>query len=109
MKYLLSIFFTFSIIVNVVAGNINDKITIASNAKTDKLEIKYKSNYKRNLKANVVIIDEEGEQVRSFKCNIIKGSNTICMQDALDLKEGIYTVELTVKNKKSSTKLVLFK
>ena len=109
MKFLLTIFLSFIFIANACAGVSKNKITIGSNATTSKLEIKFISNYKKNLQGNVVITDAEGKEVRSFQCDIIKGSNAICMKDALDLKEGTYTVELKVKNKKSSTKLVLFK
>ena len=108
MKFILTIFLSFIFIATACAGDSKNKITIVSNAKTCKLEIKFISNYKKNLQRNVVIIDVEGNEVKSFKCILIKGSNTISMQDALDLKEGIYTNELEVKNKKSSTKFVLF-
>ena len=108
MKFILTIFLSFIFIATAFAGDSKNKITIGSNAKTSKLEIKFISNYKKNLQGNVIIIDAEGTEVNSFKCNLIKGSNAISMQDALDLKEGIYTVELEVKNKKSSLKFVLF-
>ena len=91
------------------AGNSLSRIRIVSNAKTSCLEIKFFSNNKKNLQGNVVIIDAAGNNVRSFRCEIVKGSNAVCLQDALNLKEGIYTVELNVKKRKSSTKFVLFK
>ena len=109
MKCIFSIFLSFILTASVYAGSINDKITIGSNAKTSKLEIKYNSNYKKNLQANVIILDAEGNEVEAFICKIFKGANAVCMQDALNLKEGIYTVALTVKNKTFTTKFVLFK
>ena len=91
-----------------IAGITREKITISSNAKTSTLEIKFNSTYKKNLKANVAIINAEGEKVSAFKCEIVKGLYVVSLQEALKLKEGIYTVEMTVKKRKSSTKFVLF-
>ena len=90
------------------AYNLSDKIKIGSNAKTSKLEIRCNSKRTKILKANVVIINANGKEVRAFKCDIKKGKNAVCMQDALTLDEGIYTVKMMIKNKTSSTKLVLF-
>ncbi len=109
MKFILSIFFTFVFVAAANADNLSDKIKIGSNAKTSELEIRYNSNSKRNITANVVITDAEGKAVGAFTCEIKKGSNAVCLHDALNLKEGIYTVKMTTKNKISSTKIVLFK
>ena len=108
MKFIFSIFFSFIFVASADANNLSDKIKIGSNAKTSELEIKYHSNSKKNITANVVITDAEGKEVSAFKCEIKKGSNAVCMHNALNLKEGIYTVKMTVKNKISSTKIVLF-
>ena len=91
-----------------IAGITREKIIISSNAKTSTLEIKFNSTHKKNYQANVAIINAEGEQVSAFKCEIVKGLNVVSLQEALKLKEGIYTVEMTVKKRKSSTKFVLF-
>ena len=91
-----------------IAGITREKIRISSNAKTSTLEIKFNSTYKKNLRANVAIINAEGKQVSAFKWKIVKGLNVVSLQEALKLKEGIYTVQMTVKKRKSSTKLVLF-
>ena len=109
MKSLIFILFSFIFILSANAGNVLDDIKIDSNAKTSKLEIRFNSNYKKQLKANVVILNAAGKEVGVFKCDINKGSNVVCMHNALNLEEGIYTVALTVKKNTSSTKFVLFK
>ena len=108
MKFILSIFFSFIFVATAIAGNLSDKIKVGSNAKTSELEIRYNSNSKKNTTANVVITDADGKEVSAFTCEIKKGSNAVCLHDALNLKEGIYTVKMTVNNKMSSTKIVLF-
>ena len=108
MKFILNIFFSFIFAATASAGDAKSKITIGSNAKTSTLEIKFNSTHKKNFPANVAIINAEGKQVILFKCEIEKGLNVVSLHDALNLKEGIYTVEMTVKKRKSSTKFVLF-
>ena len=108
MKFILNIFFGFFFAATAIAGDFNNKITIGSNAKTSTLEIKFNSTHKKYFPAHVAIINAEGEQVSAFKCEIVKGLNVVSLQEALKLKEGIYTVEMTVKKRKSSTKFVLF-
>ena len=109
MKLLLAIFSALLFITTVNAGIVKEKITISPNAKTSQLEIKYQSKFKKKLSGKVVILNAAGDEVKNFTCDIIKGLNTICMQDALNLNEGIFTVNLTVKKKNFSTKFVLFK
>ncbi len=92
-----------------IAGLTREKIRISSNAKTSTIQIQFNSTYKKNLPASIVILDAEGKRVSSFQCEIIRGLNVVCLQEALNLKEGIYTVEMRVKKRKSSTKFVLFK
>ena len=109
MRLLLFILFSFIFLTDVDASNLLYKIKIGSNAKTSKLEIRLNSAHKKNLQANVIIINAEGKEVNAFKCEIINGLNAVCMQEALNLEEGIYTVKMRVKKKTSSTKFVLFK
>lgn len=109
MKFFSTIIFFLFFYTATSAGVIREKFKIGSNAKTSTLEIKFNSTYKKNLPANFIIFNEEGKRVSAFQCEIIKGSNVVCLQDALNLKEGIYTVEMTLKKRKSSTKFVLFK
>ena len=109
MRLILFIFLNFIFVSVAEANNSLFKIKIQPNAKTSSLEIKFFSTNKKNFQTNVFIIDSEGNKVRSFKCEIIKGFNAVCLQDALNLKEGIYAVELNVKKKTSSAKFVLFK
>ena len=90
------------------AGTNREKIRISSNPKSSLLELKFNSTHKKNLQGYVAIINVEGKQVSAFKCEIVKGLNVVSLQEALKLKEGIYTVEMTVKKRKSSTKFVLF-
>ena len=108
MKFILTIFLSLILLAATHAGNLSDKIKIGSNAKTSELEIRYNSNSKKNLPAQVIIIDAEGKEVSAFICDIKKGSNAVCLHDALKLKEGIYTVNMIVKKKRSSTKIILF-
>ena len=108
MKFILNIFFSFLFAATASAGDSKGKITIGSNAKTSTLEIKFNSTHKKNFPANVAIINAEGKKVSLFKCEIVKGLNVVSLLEALNLKEGIYTVEMTVKKRKSSTKFVLF-
>ena len=108
MKFFLTIFFSFIFFAVADANVISEKIKIGSNAKTSKLEIRYNTKSKKNKTAKVFITDVRGKEVCNFTCAIKKGSNAVCMQDALDLTEGIYTVKMVVGNKISSTKLVLF-
>lgn len=92
-----------------IAGINREKIRISSNSKTSSLELKFNSTHKKNLQAYVAIINAEGKQVSAFKCEIVKGLNVVSLHEALNLNEGIYTVEMTVQKRKSSTKFVLFK
>ena len=108
MRLILSIFSFLQFIATANGGIAKEKITISPNAKTSQLEIKYQSKFKKKLSGKVVILNAAGNEVKNFTCDIINGSNTICMQNALNLAEGIFTVQLTVKNKTSSTKFVLF-
>lgn len=108
MKFFLTIFFSFVFVAVAHAANLSDKIKIGSNAKTSELEIRYNSNSKKNITANVIITDAEGKEVSAFKSEIKKGSNAVCLHNALNLEEGVYTVKMTIKNKISSTKIVLF-
>ena len=108
MKFILTIFFNFVLVAFANAGATNDKIKIGSNAKTAELEIRYNSKSKKNISANVIITDSEGKQVSAFTCEIKKGTNTVCLHNALQLKEGIYSVKMTVNNKISSTNIVFF-
>ena len=108
MKFILNIFFGFFFAATASAGDFKNKITIGSNAKTSTLEIKFNSTLKKSFPANVAIINAEGKQVSLFKCEIEKGLNVVILHEALNLKEGIYTVEMTVKKRKSSTRFVLF-
>ncbi len=66
-----------------IAGVIRDKIRVSSNAKTSSLEIKFNSTYKKNLQANIAIINAGGKQVSAFKCEIVKGLNVVSLQEAL--------------------------
>lgn len=91
------------------ASNLLDKINIGSNSKTNNLEVRFNSTDKRVLTADVVILNAIGEKVSVFKCNIKQGMNAVSLQNALNLKEGVYTVSMTVKKRTSSTKFVLFK
>ena len=109
MKFILTIFFSLILVAVADANNLSDKIKIGSNAKTSELEIRYNSNSKKNTAANVMIIDANGKEVSSFTCQIKRGSNVVCLHDALNLTEGLYTVKMTVKKKTTSTKFVLFK
>ena len=92
MKFFLTIFLSFILVAAADASNLSDKIKIGSNAKTSELEIRYNCNSKKNLSANVVITDADGKEVSAFTCEIKKGSNAVCLHDALKLSEGIYTV-----------------
>ena len=67
-----------------IAGITREKIIISSNAKTSTLEIKFNSTYKKNLQANVAIINAEGKQVIFFKCEIEKGLNLESLHEALN-------------------------
>ena len=109
MNVFATILISFLLCTATIAGVPRGKITISSNAKTSLLEIKFNSTHKKSLQANVVILNAKGKQVSAFKCEIVKGLNVVSMHEALNLKEGIYTVEMTVKKKKSSTKFLLFK
>lgn len=109
MRLLILILFSSVFGVTAKAATKEDKIKIVSNATSSTLEIVFNSNKKQDKQASVVIIDELGNEVKAFKCEIYKGLNAVCLEEALDLKEGIYTVKLTVKKKTISTKFVLFK
>ena len=109
MRLLLFILMNFICAIPADAGNPVDKIKLGSNAKTDNIEIRFNSTYKNNLTANVVVLNAEGKEVSVFKCDIKKGMNAVCLENALNLDEGIYTVNMTVKRKTSSTKFVVFK
>ena len=108
MKFILSLFFSVIFVAAANAGNLVDRIKIGSNATTAELEIRYNSNNKKNLKANVLITDADGKEVSAFTCEIKKGSNSVCLLDALKLKEGIYTVKTYLKNMVSTAKILIF-
>lgn len=107
MKVLLTIF-SFFILASAIAVPF-DEIKVGSNAKTSSLEIKYNSTHKKNKKAVVSMVDEKGNSVNSFKIAIKKGSNIIPLVCANELNEGLYTINILVKKKTLSTKLMIFK
>ncbi len=109
MKFFSTIFLFSIFVASTNAGIAKDKITISPNSKTSQLEIKYQSKFRKKLTGKVVILNATGSAVETFNCDITNGLNTICMQNAMNLTEGIFTVHITVKNKTSSTKFVLFK
>ena len=108
MKVFSTILILFFFCTATTAGISSEKIRITSNAKTSLLELKFNSTYKKNFQANIVITNAEGKQVSIFKCEIVKGLNVVILHEALNFKEGIYTVEMTVKKRKSSTQFILF-
>ena len=108
MKLFLTIIFSISLVTGAKASSFIDKIKIGSNAKTSELEIRYNCNKNKVQTANVVITDAAGDDVSSFTCEIKKGSNAVCMHNALQLPEGIYTVKMMVKKKVFTSKIVLF-
>ena len=108
MKLFLTIVFSISLIAGAEASSFIDKIKINSNAKTSELEIRYNSNKNKVRKAVVIITDAAGNDVSSFTCEIKKGSNAVCMHNALQLPEGLYTVKMMVKKKMYTSKIVLF-
>lgn len=109
MKFFSTFLISFLFYTATIAGINHEKIRISSNPKTSLLELKFNCTHKKNLQAYFAIINAEGKQVNAFKREIVKGLNVVSLHEALNLNEGIYTVEMTVKKRKSSTKFVLFK
>lgn len=100
---LLSFFFLTSVI-----AMPTDEIKIGSNAKTSSLEVRFNSSHKKSRKAVVSIINEKGIIVNSYKAIILKGENVIAVNNLPGLKEGLYTINILVKRKTLSTKLMIF-
>ena len=109
MKILISIFFSLLVFSVANAASLTNEIKIGTNSKTSQLEIRLAQKYKKTVQANIIIADATGNIVRSFDCVIVKGSNIIYMQDALNLDEGNYIVKMIVNKKTSTTNFVLFK
>lgn len=61
-----------------------DKIKIVSSITTSTLEILFNSSKKQEKQANFVTIDELGNDLKAFKCEINKGLNAVCLEEALD-------------------------
>ena len=85
-----------------------DEIKIGSNAKTSSLEVRFNSSTKKSRKVVVSIINEKGIIVNSYKAIILKGENVIAVNNLPGLKEGLYTINILVKRKTLSTKLMIF-
>ena len=107
MKFLFTTIFSFFLFAFAIAMPY-DEIKVGSNAKTSSLEIRFTSTHKKNREAAVSVLDEKGNIVNSFKVIINKGENIIPLATALGLKEGLYTVNILVKKKTLSTKLMIF-
>ena len=106
MKVLLTIF-SFFIIASAIAVPF-DEIKVGSNAKTSSLEIRYTSSHKKNKDVTVLILDEKGILINSFTTMVVNGENIIPLTNALNLKQGLYTVKVLAKKKTLSTKLMIF-
>jgi hypothetical protein len=107
MKVLFTSIFTVLILASAIALPFDD-VKIGSNAKTASLEIRFTSTHKKNRTAAVSISDEKGSIVNNFQVKISKGENIIPIATVLGLKEGLYTVNILVKKKTLSTKLMVF-
>ena len=100
--------FIFSLYILSTSALPGDEIKISPNAKSSSIVVKYTSTHKKTRAATVSIVNVKGETVNSFKTAINKGENIIPVNDIHSLKEGIYSINILVKKKTVSTKLVIF-
>lgn len=107
MKILFTSLLSFFLLASAIAIPI-DEIKIGSNAKTSTLEVRFTSTHKKSRNAVVSIINEQGVIVNSYKAVITKGENIIPVNNVPGLKEGLYTINILVKKKTLSTKLMIF-
>ena len=108
MKVLFSTIFSLLLVATAIAMPF-DEIKVGTNTKTSSLEIRFTSTTaKKIFEATVSIVNEKGKIVSSFKTAINKGENIIPLVNALGLKEGLYTVNILIKKKTLSTKLMIF-
>ncbi len=107
MKILFTSLLSFFLLASAIAMPI-DKIKIGSNPKTSSLEIRFTFSYKKSRKAVVSIINEQGVIVKKCNAVIVKGENVIAVNNAPGFKEGLYTINILVKKKTLSTKLMIF-
>lgn len=107
MKIVSTLIFSLIFLASAIATPLDD-IKIGSNAKTSSLEIRFISTHKKNKEATVSIINEIGIIVNTYTVRVKKGENIIEIKNALGLKEGLYSINILVKTKILSTKLMIF-
>ncbi len=108
MNFLFTSLFTLFVFASAIAIPLDD-IKVGTNAKNSSLEIRFTSTTnKKNIEATVSIINEKGNVVNSFKAIVNNGVNIIPLNNALSLKEGLYKVNILMKRKTLSTKLMIF-
>ncbi len=108
MKFLITSIFTLLFMASAIAIPL-EEVKVGTNAKNSSLEIRFTSTTnKKNIETTVSIINEKGDVVNTFKAYINNGENIIPLNNALSLREGLYTVNILMKKKTLSTKLMIF-
>ena len=86
-----------------------EEIKLTSNSTSNKVEVKFKSKYKKNTPVVLTVINAEGKVVSTQSADVVKGDNTISLINALELAEGTYTVQMKSKKKTYTTQFIIWK
>ena len=109
MKFLMLILFSFLVFSLVNATPLNDKIKIGLNSITNQLEFRFTVKNKKTINATIIITDVSENLAQNFNCDIINGSPTIRIKDALNFDAASYNVLMIVHKKTYRTNFILFK
>lgn len=85
----------------------NKQLKIVSNRKSGDIQLRFTAE-KAGL-ASIKILTEAGEVVLQQTSNASVNVNTVSLKNAMDLKEGLYLVQLVLNNETSNTKFLLWK
>ena len=86
-----------------------EEIKLGTNHDSKKVEIRFNSKYKKNTTAVVTVTNAEGNIVSTQSSELIRGENSISLNEALNLPEGTYTVKMVTKKKTYSTQFIIWK
>jgi hypothetical protein len=86
---------------------LNGEISIAPNPAINHFTISFKAE-KESI-ANIRIMDMNGKTIAMEKRNVAIGNNTLSFNNAQQLAQGMYLVEMTTEGQKATTKLIVQK
>lgn len=108
MKYIFTLLAA-SFLMLTASAKVAEEIKLGTNLESKKIEIRFKSKYKKNMPAVLTVTNAEGKIVSTQSSDLICGDNAICLCEALDLPEGTYTVKMIAKKKTYTTQFIIWK